>query len=158
LKSSSNLNDAYTIRRAGINDVSAITDITNQAYAKWIAAIGRKPLPMMVDYAQAVQNHVIDLCEVGGVIVALIEMIEERDHLMIENLAVVPAYQGQGFGTLLLEHAHEIAVSRGTPMIRLLTNAKFESNVEFYKRNQFVVDREEPFMGGVTVHMRKAVA
>jgi GNAT superfamily N-acetyltransferase len=157
LKSNSKLASAPTIRRAGIEDVPAITLITNAAYTKWIPSIGRKPLPMTVDYGIAVQSHMIDLCVVDQKIVALIEMIEEDDHLMIENLALLPQFQGQGLGSKLLHHAEKIALSLGLSMLRLLTNAKFDSNLMFYKRNQFIVDRQEPFMGGTIIHMRKTI-
>ena len=39
--------------------------------------------------------------------------------------------------------------------LRLLTNTAFEANVSLYKRFGYVVDREEPFMNGVTVYMSK---
>ena len=32
------------------------------------------------------------------------------------------------------------------------------TNVELYRRLGYAIDRKEPFMGGVKVHMRKRIA
>jgi GNAT superfamily N-acetyltransferase len=55
----------------------------------------------------------------------------------------------------LLEHAERLAASLGLPELRLYTNQLFAANIAFYRRFGYVVDREEPFMGGFTVHMSK---
>ncbi|MGL4489838.1 MAG: GNAT family N-acetyltransferase [Rhizobiaceae bacterium] len=147
-----------SIRRAGASDAPVIAAITDAAYFKWIAAIGRKPLPMTVDYSKAVVQHLIDVAEIDGKIAALIEMIKEDDHLMIENLAVLPEHQGHGIGKLLLNHAETVARASSLPTVRLLTNGKFETNIQFYRNNGYIVERTEPFMGGTTVHMLKTTA
>jgi N-acetylglutamate synthase-like GNAT family acetyltransferase len=153
LKSNNSLLSHLSIRRADASDAPVIAAITDAAYSKWIPLIGRKPLPMTVDYNVAVDQHMIDLAGHDGKIVGLIEMINERDHLMIENLAVLPEYQGQGIGQFLLLHADTAARALNFQIVRLLTNGRFESNVEFYARHGFSIDRQEPFMGGTTVHM-----
>ncbi len=147
-----------TIRRAGAEDAPAVTALTNAAYAKWIPVIGRKPLPMTVDYVDAIEKHMIDLAVIDGSVAALVEMIDKGEHLMIENLAVAPEHQGKGIGKFLLQRAETVAQSLNLPMVRLLTNAKFASNVDFYLGNGYLIDREEPFMGGTTIHMLKTIA
>jgi GNAT superfamily N-acetyltransferase len=79
-------------------DADAVRCLTRDAYAKWVLLIGREPLPMLADYAAAVRDHRIDLVYRDGILVGLIEMIPESDHLLIENVAVSPAFQGQGLG------------------------------------------------------------
>jgi hypothetical protein len=39
----------------------------------------------------------------------------------------------------------------------LYTNKLFAANLGFYERLGYAIDREEPFMGGAVVHMRKAI-
>ena len=41
--------------------------------------------------------------------------------------------------------------------LKLYTNARFAGNVDFYRRYGYAVDREEPFRGGITVHMSKEI-
>jgi spermidine dehydrogenase len=50
---------------------------------------------MTADYDQAVRRHIIDLHEERGELRALIEMVVETGHLLIENIAVRPDQQGR---------------------------------------------------------------
>ena len=146
------------IRRACQVDAADIRELTRSAYAKWIPVIGREPVPMVADYDRAVREHMIDLLFVGAELVALIETVNRADHLLIENVAVAPSFQGRGYGRLLLDHAERLAASLGLPEIKLYTNQRFVTNVELYGRLGYTIDRAEPFMGSAKVHMSKRVA
>lgn len=147
------------LRRAGPADAAAVRDLTREAYAKWVPLIGREPKPMVADYEHAVRHHLIDLLYLDGAPAGLIEVIPESDHVLIENLAVVPALQGRGLGQHLLAHAEALAASLGHDEIRLYTNQRFEANVTFYRKRGYRIDREEGFAGGgVIVHMSKRLA
>lgn len=131
--------------------------LTRAAYAKWVPVIGREPLPMKADYEAAVRKHRIELLEVDRTLVALIEVIPDSEWLLIENLAVAPTFQRRGYARILLERAQDTALALRLKGLRLFTNKLFESNVDLYLRHGFAVDREEPFMGGVTVYMSKSL-
>jgi GNAT superfamily N-acetyltransferase len=146
------------IRRAGPADAADIRELTRSAYAKWVPLIGREPIPMAADYDRAVREHMIDLLIVDARLVALIETVSKADHLLIENLAVAPPFQGRGYGRLLLDHAERLAASLRLPELRLYTNQLFVTNIELYGQLGYAIDREEPFIGGVKVHMSKPVA
>ena len=149
--------DASTaeLRRANLADASAIRELTRAAYAKWVPMIGREPTPMTVDYNARVQDHLIDLLYAESQLAALIEMVSETDHLLIENVAVLPAFQGRGHGRRLMAHAEMIATSLGLSEMRLYTNTLFAQNVQLYRRLGYQVDREEPFKGSFTIYMTK---
>lgn len=144
-----------SIRRASLLDAMVVRDIVRAAYAKWVPVIGREPLPMKVDYAEAVSRNRIDLLQAADMAIGLIETILRDDHLYIENLAVQPEFHGQGHGRRLLAHAEDIALSDGYGEIRLLTNAAFTSNVVLYERCGYAVTHTEPFMGGTTLYLSK---
>ena len=146
------------IRSAVLADAASIRVLTRTAYAKWVALIGREPLPMQADYERAVAEHTIDLLIVDGALAGLVETILRPDHLWIENVAVAPEQQGRGFGRLLLAHAERRAIQAGRSEIRLLTNQAFAANLELYARRGYTVNRTEPFRGGTTVHMSKRIA
>ena len=74
---------------------------------------------------------------------------------MIENVAVLPAHQGQGLGRFLVAHAEAVARAEGYGQIRLYTNQRFTGNIRLYQRLGYGVEREETWTGGVIVHMRK---
>ena len=143
------------LRRAIPADAVTIRELTRAAYAKWVPIIGREPRPMIADYDAAVRDHLIDLLYVDDRVTALIETIPATDHLLIENVAVLPEGQGGGYGRRLLAHAEGLAVSLGLPEVRLYTNKAFVENVQLYLRLGYQVDREEAFMNGVAVHMSK---
>jgi ribosomal protein S18 acetylase RimI-like enzyme len=151
------MSEAGELRRAVASDAPAIRALTREAYAKWVPLIGREPKPMTADYAEAVRSHRIDLLHLEGVMAALIETVAEADHLLIENVAVSPAFQGRGFSRKLMAHAEQIAVSSGFGEIRLYTNKLFTQNIELYRKLGYRVDREEVLEIGVAVHMSKPI-
>ena len=110
---------------------------------------------MTVDYGERVREHRIDLLLVGNDTAALIEIVPEADHLLIENVAVLPAFQGRGYGRRLMNHAETVAASLGLPETRLYTNKLFAGNVRLYLDLGYQVDREEPFKESFTVYMSK---
>ena len=105
------MDEVVTLRVACEEDADAIRALTREAYAKWVDLTGREPLPMRVDYSDALRKHCFDLLYVGSRLVALIETVPEGDYLLIENVAVCPIYQGRGFGTRLLRLAEDLAAS-----------------------------------------------
>ena len=148
----------HVFRRAMSADAPAVRELTRAAYLEWVPVIGREPKPMTADYERAVAEHIIDLYEIAGRLVGLIEMIPEPPHLSIENIAVAPDLHGKGIGDDLLGHAEAIARALGFQEMRLYTNAKFATNIAFYEKRGFVEFLREPVPSGdIAVHMKKAI-
>jgi ribosomal protein S18 acetylase RimI-like enzyme len=117
---------------------------------------GSPPMPVTADYDRAVTEHIIDLVEQRGELLALIEMVPARDHLLIENIAVRPDQQGGGLGDLLLRHAETLALSMEFAETQLYTNAAFVSNLAFYSKRGYEEYRRETMVSGSTrIFMRK---
>lgn len=117
---------------------------------------------MTVNYEQAVLDHIIELLEKDGAPIALIEVVprplHEPEHLLIENIAVLPDRHGEGIGGVLLQRAEIIARSYRLSELRLYTNAMFSTNVAFYARRGFSEFLREPHpVGGEVVHMKKSI-
>ncbi len=149
--------EGLELRRATAADAPAVRALTREAYARWVPVIGREPKPMTADYDAAIRDHRIDLLCEGERVVALIETIAEREALLIENVAVSPAWQGRGLGRRLMAHAERLAAAMGYGEIRLYTNARFVDNVAFYQRLGYAITHEAPFLGGRVVHMSKTL-
>jgi hypothetical protein len=47
-------------------DSRLIQALVRSAYAKWVAVIGREPLPTVADYDRAVRDHEIDLLQANA--------------------------------------------------------------------------------------------
>ena len=150
--------NALRLRRAAVEDAAAVRALTRAAYAKWVPLIGREPQPMQADYVRAVREHRIDLALLADELAGLIETIEQPDHLLIENVAVAPAFQGKGIGRCLMAQAEHLAVDLGRSEVRLYTNARFTENVALYRRLGYRIDREESGPLGLTVYMSKPVS
>jgi N-acetylglutamate synthase-like GNAT family acetyltransferase len=113
---------------------------------------------MTADYDQAVKQHLIDLYEEGGELLALIEMVVETGHLLIENIAVRTDQQGKGIGDRLVRHAEDVAASMNMREVRLLTNVAMLSNIAFYSKRGFEeYDRRTLPTGRHAVFMRKTL-
>jgi GNAT superfamily N-acetyltransferase len=138
-------------------DAAAIRRLTREAYARWVPVIGCEPLPMLADYAAAVRDHRFGLVWIEERLAGLVEMIPAAGHMLIENLAVGPWYQGRGLGRRLVAHAEDVAREIGVGEMRLYTNALFRRNVALYRSLGYRVAREEIVALGVVVHMAKAV-
>jgi len=150
-----NTGPAYLYRRAAPEDAPMVRDLTRAAYAKWVPVVGTEPRPMTADYDHAVRTHVIDLVFRDGEPIALIEMIPAEDHLMIQNIAILPAHQGQGLGRSLLSHAEQTAVALGVKELRLYTNQRMITNIVLYERTGYRRTGEEHGAFGTAVHMSK---
>ena len=77
------------------------------------------------DYGEQVRRGLVHVAEDGGgEIVGLIVLVESEDRLVIENVAVDPARQGEGIGRRLLEFAEETARRAGIDTVALYTHEK----------------------------------
>lgn len=144
------------IRRATIEDADHISALTDAAYAQWVPVIERLPLPMTINYVEAIAMHIVDVLEVDGVIRGALELVSEDGHALIENIAVHPGHQGRGLGRVLLDYAEQTARALGHSEVRLYTNALFTSNLHFYDANGYSVLEESAMIpGSITVHLHK---
>lgn len=124
----------HEIRRAVPEDATAATALVVEAYSKYVVKIGRPPLPMLEDYAGIIRSRVvwvlIDESRMAGVLV----LKDRHDHLLLDNVAVSPAFQGKGLGKALLVYAEQRARERGYTEIRLYTNEAMVENIALYTR------------------------
>lgn len=152
------MSETFALRRALPADAEAVRALVRQAYGKWVPVIGREPKPMTANYAAALRLNRIDLAYEGAALAGLIETIDRADHLLIENVAVAPGFQGRGIGRALMAHAERLAATQGYREVRLYTNKAFAANVALYLELGYCIDREEVSALGVTVYMNKRVA
>lgn len=145
------------LRRAGPDDAPAISTLVSEAYSHWIPTLGRTPIPMLADYTRAIHEHQFDLLEADGRLVALLETALREEDLLIVNIAVHPDAQGAGLGRHLMDHAEHLAITAGQPKVRLYTASKMTSNLAFYQRHGYTIEREEPYKSDSLIHFVKTV-
>jgi len=86
------------------------------------------------DYAARIDHGQVDVVVTGTELVGLIVLVAHDDHLLIDNVAVDPDFQGRGAGRALLSHAEKVAATHGLFELRLYTNAAMTENLELYPR------------------------
>jgi N-acetylglutamate synthase-like GNAT family acetyltransferase len=121
------------IRKASAADLEAVTAVVERAYSGYVPRIGRRPKPMDDDYAELIEaGKVWVLADPEVVGITVLE--PAADHLLVENVAVHPARQGEGLGPQLLAFAEGEARARELSELRLYTHELMTENIELYGR------------------------
>jgi ribosomal protein S18 acetylase RimI-like enzyme len=145
------------MRPASASDVGALRAVAEAAYRAYIPRIGRPPAPMIADYASAVARGEVWVAARDGTVVGLLVLLPRPDHLLLENVAVLPAEQGRGTGSRLLAFAEEQARQSGLPEIRLYTNEAMTENIAYYTRHGYAETRRHEQDGFRRVFFHKPV-
>jgi ribosomal protein S18 acetylase RimI-like enzyme len=145
------------IRAARVGDVPAIARIVHDSYVKYVPRIGKKPGPMLDNYAEHVAAGEVSVCECGAEIAGIVVVIDAPDHLLLDNIAVAPSWQGRGIGRMLLDFADEEARRRGYAELRLYTHVMMTENIALYARLGWREYARGEQAGFQRVFMRKPV-
>jgi GNAT superfamily N-acetyltransferase len=127
------VNLSAEVRPAVADDQPAIERIIHDAYAKYIPRIGKPPGPMLDDYARRIAEREAWVLVEAGAVVGVLVLVREADHLLLDNIAVAPNQQGQGYGRRLLAFADAEAIRRGYHELRLYTHEKMHENLAIYR-------------------------
>ena len=126
------------MRRARPDEAAAVAALVEAAFARHVAAVGRRPAPMDDDHAARIaagEQYVSDADATDGDgLASSIVLVAAGDHLIVNNVAVAPHLQGRGLGRALLTFAEAEARRRGLPEIRLHTNAAMPDNIAMYPK------------------------
>ena len=96
--------------------------------------MGRKPGPMTDDHAARARDGQAWVSTIDGAVVGVLVLLDQPDHLLLDNVAVDPARRGTGVGRDLLRFAEAEAIRRGYPELRLYTHVTMTENIALYAR------------------------
>lgn len=85
------------------------------------------------DYGALIAEGNVHVAAEDGRIAGVIVLRADGDHLLVENVAVDPPFQGRGCGRALLAFAEAHAISLGLGELRLYTNAAMKENLGMYR-------------------------
>jgi GNAT superfamily N-acetyltransferase len=145
------------VRAATAPDVAALGAVATAAYQGYVPRIGRPPAPMTADYAAAVADGTAWVAVRDDAVVGLLVLLPRPDHLLLENVAVLPSEQGRGTGSQLLAFGEEQARQRGLPEIRLFTNEAMTENLAYYPRRGYTETHRARDEGFSRVFFRKTL-
>src|SRR5580658_7800356 len=120
------------IRAALDSDTAAVRDIVEESYRGYIARIGKKPGPMLDDYAARIADGQVWVLDGPDGIVGILVLEETVDGLLLDNIAVAPDQRGKGHGRVLLAFAEAETIRRGWREIRLYTHVLMTENIALY--------------------------
>ena len=127
------------IRSARPEDRPAIEAVVQEAYSIYIERIGKPPGPMLDDYAGLIAQGRVSVGEdANGEIAALVVLIAETDHLLLDNVAVRRDHQGHGHGRRMIAFAESEARRLGYRDLRLYTHVAMTENIALYTRLGFI--------------------
>jgi ribosomal protein S18 acetylase RimI-like enzyme len=124
--------EEMTIRPARPQDRPAIERCVEAAYGQYIERMGKRPAPMLADYAALIASGVVWVLATTESIVGVLVMLPKGDCLFIENIAVLPEYQGRGCGRHLIAFAERTAIAAGRSCLSLYTNELMTENLAYY--------------------------
>ena len=144
-----------TVRPALDGDAPAIAACVDAAYRHYIPRVGRKPGPMMRDYAEAIRDEQVHVLEQDGRIIGALVLAVTEEGFLLEMIAVHPAAQGTGVGRRLLEFSEAEARRQGYAAIYLYTHEKMTENQALYSKIGYVEYDRRIEQGLARVYMRK---
>ena len=146
------------LRVARPDDRVVVETLVAAAYGPYIARIGRKPGPMLDDYAASIAaGHVHVATDDLGAVLGLVVLIPESDAMLLDNVAVDPALRGAGVGRCLIQFAEAEARRVGLPAIRLYTHEMMTENIALYGRYGYRETHRAEEKGFRRVFMTKAL-
>ncbi|TDF82658.1 GNAT family N-acetyltransferase [Pseudomonas sp. H9] len=146
-----------TIRRARLQDAAEITALVNDAYAPYIARIGKKPAPMLDDYQQVISDASVFVVQANEQIAGVLVVQAQHRVLLLNNIAVAPGYKGQGIGKRLMMFCEDYAQRQGCAAIELYTHELMTENIAIYKKLGYVETHRATENGYARVFMRKTL-
>jgi ribosomal protein S18 acetylase RimI-like enzyme len=144
-----------SLRPAVAADVAALRAVAVAAYEGYVPRIGRRPAPMTADYPQAVRDGRVWVAVDNDIVLGLAVLFLQPDHLLLDNIAVLPSAQGQGVGTRLLTLAEAHGRRHGMSEVRLYTNEAMTENLAYYPRRGYVETHRAEQDGFRRVFFRK---
>ncbi len=148
---------AITIRSARPEDQARIVEIVAAAYSPYLARMDRKPVPMLDDYAARIADGYTHVIEEDGALAGVLVLEPQRDHLLLDNIAVDPAHHGKGLGRRLMDFSDAEARRLGFDAIVLYTNEVMVENIALYLRLGYVETGRRHDRGYDRVYLRKSL-
>lgn len=126
------------IRPARPEDAPAIRQLVHDAYAHYVARLGKPPGPMLDDYDARILAGQAWLSEHDGTLEGVLVLEPTTGNaLLLDNVAVAPHAQGKGLGRALVAFAETEARRRNCTELRLYTHVLMTENLALYQRLGF---------------------
>ena len=122
------------------SDAAILRAIAVEAYEGYLPRMrDQRPGPMDADYDELVTSaEVWVVTDRTADIKGFVVLLPSPDDFVLDNVAVRPENQGQGYGRHLLALAEKRAIAVGAKVIRLYTHETMVENQRLYERIGYV--------------------
>ena len=144
-----------TPRLAAPGEIEAVQHVIVLAYGRYLARFNRLPRTFSRDYSAHIREG--RLWVIGEPVVGVVSLSACDSSLVIENLAVLPNFQGQGVGRRLIDFAETQARLRGLRRLELFTNVMMTENLEIFRRFGFEETARQTADGMQRVHFARTL-
>jgi len=146
------------IRKATLEDERGVQICAEDAYAQYIPAIGKKPAPMVADFAKQIAKGVVYVVENSiGEINGFIVFFPIDGVMFLENVAVHNRAIGKGLGKALIKFCEVEATNSGLDTVELYTNEKMVENLSIYPHLGYTETERRTESGFNRVCFRKSL-
>lgn len=128
------------VREVQPQDISQLLALYTHLHGEAAPAIDDEINAIWRNILQDPNHHVIVGAEGDAIVSSCVVVIVpnlthgQRPYALVENVITHPAHRGKGHATQMLRCAKEIAASNHCYKIMLMTGAKTEATLNFYKR------------------------
>lgn len=143
------------IRLATPEDIAAVKQCAEAAYAPYVKRMGKKPAPMVADFAALIDRNSLYVLEASEELCGYIVCFGNNNHFHIENVAVSPEFHGLGYGRQLMNFAETEAKVLGFFAVELYTNEKMWENLKLYPKLGYEEFQRKSQDGFARVFFRK---
>ncbi|UFH50234.1 GNAT family N-acetyltransferase [Pseudomonas sp. KNUC1026] len=144
------------IRQAVASDEPDVRDCAERAYARYVPRIGRKPAPMIADFATQIAAGIVYVAaDEHANFQGFIVFHAKEGHCLLENVAVLPSAAGRGVGKALIRFCEGTARQWGMSAVQLYTNKKMTDNLSIYPRLGYLKIGERSEEGFDRVYFEK---
>ncbi|THX80672.1 acyl-CoA N-acyltransferase [Aureobasidium pullulans] len=154
-----------TVEVAQCRDLQRINDLVYAAYHPYLTRLnGKSPAPMTANYDFLIATRKLFILRTTtstpNSIIGCISfrLVPKTQTLEINNVAIDPSAQGQGFGKLLMKSSEDLAGDLGVKKLELYTNVKMVENIGLYGKIGYVEVGRWKEDGFERVFMRKEMA
>lgn len=141
----------WTIRRANLEDATALVHCIDRAYSIYKDRISDLPA-VSSGISDDIGNNLVWVAIMDGSVVGGMVLVSQKHHVTLANVAVDPSAVGTGLGRGFLELAEIETRKLGKEEMRLSTHIDMPENVSLYRHLGWV----EIGRSGNKVHMSKA--
>lgn len=122
------------IRKAKPSDEATVVKCIKKSYQKYIVRMGKKPGPMLDDYLPLIIDGNVFCGEFCREIVGALVLKKFDGYMLLDNVVILPEFQGKGFGKQLIAFAEQYSSENNYHEIWLYTNIKMTENIKLYHK------------------------